>query len=172
MLQSAMHARRREPVFCDLDETLIYAAESGSRCRNAGVTAQRVMDYDVYLRPEAAEILRLCRAGGREVYLFTHSSFGFAVGVAQALGLGFDERTVFSFAMILNCRKALCPTAALIENKGAADPDTRMKMEALGISAERVWVVPSFEPPRFAPARLFVLGLPHRLARLDAGGRV
>lgn len=168
MISSEMRRRMRPPIFCDLDETLIYAAAHGSPDERRSGIWYDIMNYDVLLRPEALEILQHCRAGGRDVYLFTHASFGFALAVSQALDLGFNEQAVFSFAMILNCRKGLSPTGALIENRPASDPDTRIKMDALGIHAERVWMVPSFEPPRFPSARLFLLGLPHRLARLDA----
>jgi hypothetical protein len=169
-----MRTRRRPPIFCDLDETLIHAAEAvdsagDDDCREHELdpTRRRIFGYDVRLRPEAHEILRLCREGGREVHLFTHATFGFAVAVAKAFDLGFDERSVFSTAMIFNCRRGLCPQAALIDDKPPRDPNTRAKIEALGIAAEQVWIVPAFEPPRFASARLFVAGLPFRLARLD-----
>ena len=123
------------------------------------------------MRPETPEILRLCREGGREVYLFTMANFGFAHTVSQALGLGFAEDTIFSLAMILNCRRILCPHSALIDNKPPAAEPTRMKMEALGIGPSQVWGIPTFEPPRFLSAKLFTLGLPLRLARLDRGAR-
>ena len=97
------------------------------------------------------------------------ANFGFALTVSETFKLGFDERSIFSLAMILNCRRGLSPRSALIENKPPGDDSTELKMAALGISAGRVWVVPSYEPPRFASAKLFTLGLPLRLARLDRG---
>lgn len=40
------------------------------------------------------------------------------------------------------------------------------------ITAEQVWLIPSFEPPRFPSAKLFLLGLPLRLERLDRAARL
>ncbi len=162
-----MRARKRAVVFCDLDETLISATEADAAMRSPSNEVYPIFNYDVRLRPEARELLRVCREGGREVHLFTHATFGFAVEVARVLRLGFDENTIFSTAMIFNCRRGLCPHAALIDDRPPDDPNTRAKMEALGIAASRVWVIPRYDPPRFASARLFLAGLPHRLARLD-----
>ncbi len=165
-----MQTRKKRPIFFDLDETLIFADESSERRKEAdafGLKHWRLFDYTVYLRPEALEMLRLCRDGGREVYLFTHANFGYAREVSKELGLGFDESTIFSFSMILNCRKGLCPEAVLIDNKPACDEDTQVKMEALGIGAERLWQAPTFAAPEFASAKLFLAGLEWRLAKLD-----
>jgi hypothetical protein len=161
-----MHPRK-QPVFVDLDETLIYAQEieagGGPRLENS----RPVLDYEVLLRPEAPELLRHCREGGRQVFLFTHASFNFALQVSQAFSLGFDETALFSFSMILNCRRGISPGSALVENTPPSSEMTRVKMDALGIGPEQVWLLPSYAPPRFPSARLFLLGLPLRLARLD-----
>lgn len=168
-----MSPSKRPPLFIDLDETLVHASDGavpppfphfdrpGRFCR--------IGEYHVQLRAETPEILALARGGGREVFLFTMSSFGFAAEVSQALDLGFGEHSIFSFAMILNCRSSLCPEGALIDDRPLADANTRMKADALGISADRVWRIPSFEPPSFASAKLFLAGLPLRLSRLDTG---
>lgn len=162
-----MQHRKKRPIFFDLDETLIYAGESGDELPIAKAFKQiEMFDYRMYLRPEAREMLQLCRSGGREVYLFTHANFHYAREVSRAMDLGFDESTIFSFSMILNCRKGLCPDAVLIENKPPEDEDTQVKMEALGIPAEQVWMIPSFEPPKFAGAKLFLAGLEWRLSKL------
>ena len=166
-----MHPRQHPPVFIDLDECLVHARETSQPADAPPPGAVRLFSYDVFLRPESPDLLRLCREGGREVYLFTMANFGFALTVSQALGLGFAENTIFSMAMILNCRRGLCPRAALIENKPPSDDTTLEKMAALGISAESVWVIPSYEHPKFASARLFLMGLPLRLARLDRSAR-
>jgi hypothetical protein len=110
---------------------------------------------------------RICREGGRPVYMFTMANFGFALMASKTFELGFGEDSIFSLAMVLNCRRGLSPQSALIENKPPEAEPTQMKMEALGISSDKVWVIPSFEPPRFPSAKLFTLGLPLRLARLD-----
>ena len=157
----------KPPLFVDLDETLIFAREATKRSAPPLKGARRVFGYEVILRPEAHDLLDLCRAGGREVFLFTNAFFGFALTASQTFCLGFDEASIFSFAMILNCRRGLSPGSALIENKPAHLEPTREKMQALGITAEQVWMIPSFEPPRFPSAKLFLLGLPHRLDRLD-----
>lgn len=86
----------------------------------------------------------------------------------RGLGSSFTDRSTFSVAMILNSRPRLCPDGILIEKKPAEHPDTRIKMDALGIGPERVWTVPSFEPPGFPSARLFIAGLPWSLVKLDA----
>ena len=39
-------------------------------------------------------------------------------------------------------------------------------MRTLGIGPERYFQIPSFHPPRFAPCRTFLLGLPYRLEKL------
>lgn len=157
----------KPPLFVDLDETLIHARatiESGSV---AFKNSQRVGAYDVCVRPEAHELLKTCRAGGRPVYLFTNAFFGFALATSQIFSLGFDEHTIFSLAMILNCRRNLSPASALIDNLPPRAESTQEKMRALGITPGQVWVIPAFEPPHFPSARLFLLGLPLRLERLD-----
>ena len=160
-----MRTRKLAPIFFDLDETLVYADESQTKLEN-GLIGKPVFDYLVYKRPEADALLSLAREGGREVYLFTHANFGYACEVSKQLELGFDETTIFSFGMILNCRKALCPDAILIENKPPSDEDTQIKMEALGIGDEEVWLVPSFEAPEFKSATLFLAGFAWRISRL------
>jgi hypothetical protein len=157
------------PVFFDLDECLVYARERSAPPLAVRPTAETktIGDYEVWLRPKGKELLRLARAGGREVYLFTMSAFLFAEGVTQAFGLGFTKRTIFSMAMILNCRRGLSPHSALIDNLPLGHVNTQEKVAALGIGPERVWVSPSFKPPRFASAKLFLMGLPARLERLD-----
>lgn len=156
---------RKPPLFIDLDETLIYARERGAGA--ALPDALDVLGYEVLVRPEAHEILTLCRHGGREVFLFTAAGFGFAFAASQACGLGFSEASIFSLEMIVRCRRGLSPQSALIDNLPPSADPTRLKMEALGIGPAQVWVIPAFEPPRFPTARLFVMGLPHRLAQLD-----
>ncbi|MCX6944558.1 MAG: hypothetical protein NT173_07330 [Opitutales bacterium] len=158
---------KKQPLFIDLDETLIYAREATAPAEPPLRNSQFAAGHEIVVRPEAPELLRLCRAGGRQVFLFTRAFFGFALTASQTFALGFDERTIFSIAMILNCRRGLCPGAALIDNRPPHTESTQDKMEALGIPPEQVWVIPSFEPPHFPSARLFLLGLPHRLARLD-----
>ncbi len=163
----------RPPVFVDLDETLVSAREREGWVRSKRPdarqhTCQAVGGYDVVLRPEALEILQLSRAGGREVYLFTMASFGLALEISRAFGLGFGDSTIFSFSMVLNCRRELCPEGALIDDRPYTDGNTRAKADALGIGPERVWLIPAFQPPRYASAKLFVAGLPLRFARLDA----
>ena len=160
---------KKVALFVDLDETLIFAGESPEGNPHVTPKSRRIGSYDVHLRPEAYELLGLCRAGGRPVYLFTNAFFGFARAASESFDLGFDETTIFSLAMILNCRPGLSPRSALIDNKPHTAEPTRLKMSALGIGPAQVWVIPSFEPPHFPSARLFLLGLPLRLARLDRG---
>lgn len=169
MIDWAMRPRK-PPLFIDLDETLIYARECG-----AGAVfrdAHDVLGYEVLVRPEAHEILALCREGGREVFLFTVAGFGFAFAASQACGLGFTESSIFSLEMIVRCRRGLSPRSALVDNLPPSADPTRLKMEALGIGPTQVWMIPTFEPPRFPTARLFVMGLPHRLAQLDRAAGV
>lgn len=158
---------RRPPLFIDLDETLIHASENSQRLRPTRAGSQRIGEYDVWLRPDAHELLRLCRDGGREVFLFTNAFFGFALAASERFDLGFDDRTIFSLAMILNCRRGISPYSALIDNQPPNAEPTREKMRALGILPGQVWTIPAFEPPKWPAARLFLLGLPLRLARLD-----
>jgi hypothetical protein len=158
---------RKPPLFIDLDETLIHARQRSGDPPWPG--SREVLDYEVLMRPEARELLTLCRDGGREVYLFTAAGFGFALAASQHCGLGFTESSIFSLEMIVRCRRGLSPRSALIDNKPPAADPTRLKMEALGIGPTQVWVIPSYEPPRFPSARLFLLGLPARLVRLDCG---
>lgn len=164
---------KKPPVFVDLDETLIFARETTEGDTPQLRNSRRVSNYEVIIRPEALELLTFCRQGGREVFLFTNAFFGFALSASQTFSLGFDETSIFSLAMILNCRRNLSPRSALIDNKPHHTEPTQEKMLALGISPEQVWVIPSFEPPRFPSAKLFLLGLPLRLERLDraAGGK-
>jgi hypothetical protein len=156
-----------QPLFIDLDETLIYAREAPADGSASFQGSKRVLAYEAIMRPEAPEMLGICREGGRQVFLFTNAFFGFALEASQTFPLGFTETTIFSLAMILNCRRGLSPRSALIDNKPPTAEPTREKMDALGISSAQVWVIPAFEPPRFPPAKLFLLGLPLRLARLD-----
>jgi hypothetical protein len=156
---------KKPPLFIDLDETLIYAREPDPL--NPLPHAKHAAGYEISLRPEASQILQCCRAGGREVYLFTTAEFGFAVAATRACGLGFDETTIFSLEMIARCRLGLSPASALIDNKPPSSDATRLKMAALGIPPSQVWVIPSYEPPEFSSARLFLLGLPVRLQRLE-----
>ena len=162
-----MRSQKKPPIFFDLDETLIYATEPSEALAKLPFHNETVFDYTVYLRPEAHELLGRARAGRRDVYLFTHANFTYATEVSKVMQLGFNERTIFSFSMILNCRKGLCPEAVLIENKPPADEDTLVKMQALGITDDHVWMVPSFEPPNFPSAKLFTAGFDWRLAKLD-----
>lgn len=160
-----IHPRRKPPVFIDLDETLVYAQESPDAVCSR--PTMRIGGYQVVVRPEAHEILTICREGGREVYLFTMATFGFALATSQTCGLGFDERSIFSLAMILNCRRGLSPRAALIDNLATDCEPTQLKLTAIGAPPENLWKIPTFSPPRFASARLFMAGLPYRLSRLD-----
>ncbi len=158
---------KKTPLFIDLDETLIHARETPVGGPVTLRNSRRIGDYEVCVRPEAPELLSLCRAGGRQVFLFTNAFFGFAHEASRLFSLGFDDRTIFSFAMILNCRRNLSPASALIDNLPPQAESTQEKMQALGIAPEQVWVIPAFEPPHFPSAKLFLLGLPLRLERLD-----
>ena len=166
-----MRSRKRPPLFIDLDECLVHAREISRPDAVPPLGAVRLFRYDIYLRPETPELLQLCRDGGREVYLFTMANFGFALTVAQTYQLGFTENTIFSMAMILNCRRGLCPGAVLIDNKAPSEDTTQEKMAALGIASDAVWVIPAYEHPRFASAKPFLMGLPLRLARFDRQSR-
>jgi hypothetical protein len=162
---------KRPPLFVDLDETLIHARETPEGGPATLGDSRRIGAYEVCVRPEAHGLLTLCRAGGRQVFLFTNAFFGFAHEASRIFSLGFDDHTIFSFAMILNCRRNLSPSSALIDNLPPQAESTQEKMRALGISPEQVWVIPAFEPPRFPSAKLFMLGLPVRLERLDRQAR-
>jgi hypothetical protein len=116
-------------------------------------------------------MLSICREGGRQVFLFPSSFSGFALAASQTFSLGFDETSVFSIGIIFNCRRGLSPRSALIDNKPPSAEPAQVKMAALGIGPEQVWIVPSFEPPHFPPAKLFMPGLPLRLAQLDRRAR-
>lgn len=157
----------KKTVFIDLDETLIYAQELRLPTANSLKNSRCVGNYEVIVRSEAHRILQVCREGGRPVYLFTNAVFGFALEVSRVFDFGFGDSSIFSLAMILNCRRGLCPDGVLIENKPPSAEPTREKMNALGIPPEQVWELPSFEPPAFPTAKLFLLGLPLRLARHD-----
>ncbi len=158
---------KKPPLFIDLDETLIHARETPDGGPVTLRNSRRIGDYEVCVRPEAHELLSVCRAGGRQVFLFTNAFFGFAHEASRLFSLGFDDHTIFSFAMILNCRRNLSPASALIDNLPPSAESTREKIRALGIAPEQVWVIPAFEPPHFPSAKLFLLGLPLRLERLD-----
>ena len=162
---------KRPPLFVDLDETLIYAREVTDDRPTPLKDSQRVGSYEACVRPEAYEMLKACRAGGRQVFLFTNAFFGFAHEASRIFSLGFDEHSIFSLAMILNCRRNLSPASALIDNLMPRAEPTQEKMRALGIPPEQVWVIPAFEPPHFPSAKLFLLGLPLRLERLDHQAR-
>lgn len=157
----------KPPLFVDLDETLIHARETPDKGPLSLRNSRRIGAYEVCARPEALELLTLCRAGGRQVFLFTNAFFGFAHEASRIFSLGFDEHSIFSLAMILNCRRNLSPASALIDNLPPRAEPTQEKMRALGIPPEQVWVIPGFQPPHFPSARLFLLGLPLRLERLD-----
>ncbi len=158
---------RKPPLFIDLDETLIYAREP---VPGASLPQSRdVLGYEVLVRPESHELLALCREGNREVFLFTVAYFGFALAASQACNLGFTDSSIFSLEMIVRCRRGLSPKSALIDNKPPSADPTQLKMDALGIGPAQVWVIPSFEYPEFHSARLFLVGLPVRLAKLDRG---
>ncbi|HEY0966079.1 MAG TPA: hypothetical protein VGD88_01705 [Opitutaceae bacterium] len=163
--------RRKPPLFIDLDETLIYATDGAPPVLDAFKEAKRIGPYTALLRPEAPDLLATCRAGGREVFLFTSAFFNYALAASDAFSLGFSQNTIFSLGMIINCRAGLSPKSALIENKPPSAEPTQEKMRALGITPEQVWLIPSFEPPKFPSAKLFLLGLPHRLERLDCTPR-
>lgn len=156
----------RNPVFIDLDETLVYAADESLDVSIEGEKAA-LGDFHVLLRAEARAILEVCREGKRPVYLFTFGTFDYAAKINVAFGLGFTEETIFSQYMIYECRPNLCPNAVLIDNCGPDEGNTEIKMKALGISKEQVWLVPGFEPPHFPSARNFLAGLPWRLQRHD-----
>ena len=158
---------KKPPLFVDLDETLIHARETPESDPATLKNSRRIGAYEVCVRPEAHELLTLCRSGGREVFLFTNAFFGFAHEASRIFSLGFDDHSIFSFAMILNCRRNLSPTSALIDNLPPQAESTQEKMHALGIAPEQVWVIPAFEPPHFPSAKLFLLGLPLRLERVD-----
>ena len=81
---------RKQALFIDLDETLIYAHDRSAESTKLPRPAVSMGDYDVVVRPEAHDILRACRAGSREVFLFTTASFQFALTASRVLGLGFD----------------------------------------------------------------------------------
>ncbi len=161
---------RKQALFIDLDETLIYAHDRSTGSTKLPGPAVSMGDYDVVVRPEAHEVLRACRAGSREVFLFTTASFPFALAASRILGLGFDETTIFSIEMIVRCRPGLSTKSVLIDNLPASSEATKLKIKALGITPEQLWTIPSYEPPRFSSARLFLLGLPLRLARFDQMG--
>lgn len=163
---------RKPPLFVDLDETLIYATDGAPPALVAFRDAKQIGPYTALLRPEARELLAMCRSGGREVFLFTSAFFTYAFAVSDAFSLGFGQNTIFSLSMILNCRPGLSPRSALIDNKPPSAAPTQEKMRALGLTAEQVWLIPSFEPPRFPSAKLFLLGLPLRLERLDRAARL
>lgn len=161
---------RKQALFIDLDETLIYAHDRSTGSTKLPGPAVAMGDYDVVVRPEAHEILRACRAGSREVFLFTTATFPFALAASRILGLGFDERTIFSIEMIARCRPGLSAMSVLIDNLPASSEATKLKIKVLGITPEQLWTIPSYEPPRFSSARLFLMGLPLRLVRFDQKG--
>ena len=79
------------------------------------------------------------------------------------------RHTVEAIMRILREAESVDSIPDICRNHGvsADDDDTQVKMEALGIGPDQVWLAPSFTAPDFSSAKLFLAGLEWRLAKLD-----
>lgn len=153
-------------IFVDLDETLVHAIAKESPIKRTDFDCFAYGPYIAFLRPEALEILAACREQANEVVLFTFSERAYAVEISRAFGLGFAANEVFGCELFVFGEKDLAPSGVLIDDKPAEHDNAQLKMQTLGITADRYLQIPAFDHPKFAPCRTFLAGLPYRLEKL------
>ena len=147
-------------IFMDLDETLIHTMSVSDHGKYSSITkGKKRCDFEgemSFPRPEAPELLRICRDLSDEVIMMTVGTAYYAQSLNDSFNLGFKKKDLFARKYFLFGQKNLSPKGVLIDNQESDEQALEQELETLGISAERHLKILEFSALDFKDCKIFL----------------
>lgn len=131
-------------VFFDLDETLIRSCPSDALISYPEPPSTIYGPWSVWLRPSARSLLAIARAMRVPVLLCTMAEHRYALGITQALNLGFQSNEILAIEQLRMGKFNLCPRGVLMDDLPVQHDAVVIKHRILGLSPDRHFQVPTF----------------------------
>jgi hypothetical protein len=143
-------------IFFDLDHTLIHSTEQEAEAQPSTPPQAKYGPWMLWRRPVALDLLAAARRTRRPVYLCTLANHHYALGLSQALGLGFGLGEILALEHLRMGRRDLAPLGVLMDDRPADYDGILWKRQVLGLSADRVFHVSPFEGQDMEPEDLLL----------------
>jgi hypothetical protein len=154
-------------LFLDLDETLIHYSDFEKSSYSGLYEGHEFQDRLMLMRPEAHELLSICRDWADKVVMCTFAGDIYARIANEAFELGFQEDEFITVGLLSTTEDALGPEGVLIDNLPASHENTAIKLYVLGIPDERLIEIPDFSHPEYKNLANFLEGLPMLLEQMS-----
>ena len=147
-------------IFMDLDETLIHKISVSDHGKYSSITkGKKRCDFEgemSFPRPEAPELLRICRDLSDEVIIMAVETANYAQSLNDSFNLGFKKNDLFAREYFLFGQKNLSPKGVLIDNQESDEQALEQELETLGINPDCHLKIPQFSAPDFKDCKIFL----------------
>mgnify|MGYP001227449136 FL=1 len=147
-------------ISMELDETLIHTMSVSDHGKYSSITkGKKRCDFEGEVslrRPEAPELLRICRDLSDEVIIIAVGTANYAQSFNDSFNLGFKKNDLFAREYFLFGQKNLSPKGVLIDNQESTEKALEQELETLGISAERHLKILEFSALDFKDCKIFL----------------